>query len=85
MPRVEVYTKLLCPYCYRAKSLLESKAVQFEERDVTMDASGRTEMINRAQGQTTVPQIFINDRHIGGCDDLFALDRAGELDALLAG
>lgn len=84
MPKIEVYTKFLCPYCSRAKALLSSKNVQFDEWDITMDRDMRTKMIARAKGRTTVPQIFINDQHIGGSDDLAALNQKGELDLLLA-
>lgn len=85
MPKVEVYTKAFCPYCSRARALLGTKGVDFEEIDITMDASLRRTMIDRANGGNTVPQIFIDGRHIGGSDDLAALDRQGELDPLLAG
>lgn len=84
MPKVEIYTKFLCPYCTRAKSLLKAKGVAFEEHDISMGGRGRTEMLERSGGRTTVPQIFIDGRHIGGSDDLAALDRAGGLDPLLA-
>ena len=84
MAKVEIYTKFLCPYCTRAKSLLASKGVEFTEYDITMGGPKREEMLQRAPGRTTVPQIFIDDRHIGGSDDLAALDRAGGLDPLLA-
>lgn len=84
MPRVEIYTKFLCPYCSRAKSLLKSKGVEIEEIDITLGGPDRAVMLDRAAGQTTVPQIFINGAHIGGSDDLAALDRAGGLDPLLA-
>jgi glutaredoxin 3 len=84
MPKVEIYTKFLCPYCTRAKKLLGDKGVNFEEYDITMGGPKRAEMLQRANGGSTVPQIFINDRHVGGSDDLAALDRAGKLDALLA-
>jgi glutaredoxin 3 len=83
MPKVEIYTKDWCPFCGRAVALLESKGVGFEEYDIGRDSAKRGEMIDRANGRRTVPQIFIDDRHIGGCDDLFALDRAGQLDSLL--
>jgi len=83
MPKVEIYTKFTCGFCYRAKALLENKNVSFEETDITMGGSKREEMIQRSGGRMTVPQIFIDDRHIGGSDDLAALDRSGELDALL--
>jgi glutaredoxin 3 len=85
MPKIEIYTKFLCPYCARAKSLLHRKGAAFEEHDITMGGPDRTVMIERANGRTTVPQIFIGERHIGGSDDLAALEAAGELDALLAG
>ena len=85
MPKVEIYTKFLCPYCSRAKALLTSKGVAFDEYDISMGGPKRAEMLERANGRTTVPQIFIDDRHIGGSDDLAALDRAGGLDPLLAG
>jgi glutaredoxin 3 len=84
MPRVEIYTKFLCPYCSRAKALLESKGVAFEEIDITMGGEKREEMLGRAPGRTTVPQIFIGGTHVGGCDDLMALDSAGKLDPMLA-
>jgi glutaredoxin 3 len=84
MTRIEIYTSAFCGYCARAKQLLTSKGQLFEEIDVTMDAQRRAEMVVRAPGSRTVPQIFINGAHIGGCDDLHALDAAGKLDALLA-
>jgi len=84
MAKVEIYTKMLCPYCSRALRLLASKGVNFEEIDITLGGPKRVEMIQRAQGRTTVPQIFINDRHIGGSDDLAVLDAQGGLDPLLA-
>lgn len=83
MARVEIYTKAFCPYCSRAMRLLADKRVDVEEIDITMGGPRRAEMLTRAGGRTTVPQIFVGDRHIGGSDDLAALDRAGELDALL--
>lgn len=83
MARVEIYTKAFCPYCTRALRLLASKGVKLEEHDITMGGPGRAEMIQRANGRTTVPQIFIDGRHIGGSDDLAALDRQGGLDPLL--
>tara|TARA_R110000824_G_scaffold161984_4_gene337525 strand:- start:1291 stop:1548 length:258 start_codon:yes stop_codon:yes gene_type:complete len=85
MSKVEIYTKFTCGFCFRAKALLENKNVSFEETDITMGGKKREEMIQRSGGRTTVPQIFIDDRHIGGSDDLAALDHSGELDALLAG
>ena len=83
MSKVEIYTKFTCGFCFRAKALLEKKNVSFEETDISMDGKKREEMIQRSGGRTTVPQIFIDDRHIGGSDDLSALDHSGELDALL--
>lgn len=80
---VEIYTKATCPYCQRAKALLRDKGVAFEEYDITMGGPKRAEMIQRADGRTTVPQVFIDDRHIGGSDDLAELDRAGGLAPLL--
>jgi|TARA_R110001606_G_scaffold86103_2_gene194868 glutaredoxin 3 len=85
MSKVEIYTKFTCGFCFRAKALLEGKNVSFEETDISMGGAKREEMIQRSGGRMTVPQIFIDDRHIGGSDDLAALDRSGELDALLAG
>jgi len=84
MAKVEIYTKQFCPYCSRAKQLLRDKNVAFEEYDITMGGAKRQEMLERANGGYTVPQIFIDGRHIGGSDDLAALDRAGKLDPLLA-
>ena len=85
MSKVEIYTKFTCGFCFRAKSLLENKNVSFQETDITMDGAKKEEMIQRSGGRMTVPHIFIDGRHIGGSDDLAALDRSGELDALLAG
>lgn len=84
MAKVEIYTKFLCPYCSRATRLLASKGVEFEEIDISLGGPKRIEMIQRAHGRSTVPQIFIDDRHIGGSDDLAALDARGGLDPLLA-
>ena len=84
MPKVEIYTKFMCPYCTRAARLRASKGVDFEEIDIPLGGPRRVEMIQRANGRTTVPQIFINDRHVGGSDDLAALEAAGRLDHLLA-
>jgi glutaredoxin 3 len=81
--KVEIYTQFGCPYCHRAKALLDAKGVTYTEYDVTMDTKKRTEMAERKPGARTVPQIFIDDAAIGGCDDLHALDAAGKLDALL--
>lgn len=83
MPKVVIYTKPFCPYCARAEALLSKKGVDYEEIIASMDPEKREEMRQRS-GRMTYPQIFIGDRHIGGFDDLYALDRAGELDALLA-
>lgn len=83
MAKIEIYTKFLCPYCSRAKALLVSKGVDFEEIDVTMDAALRRTMIARANGGSTVPQIFIDGHHVGGSDELSALDARGGLDPLL--
>lgn len=82
-PRIEIYTKWGCPYCVRAKGLLGSKGADFTEYDVTMGGPKKAEMLERAPGRTTVPQIFIGGRHIGGSDDLAALESAGKLDPLL--
>ncbi|MGB3808536.1 MAG: glutaredoxin 3 [Parvibaculum sp.] len=84
MADVTIYTTMMCPYCHRAKSLLSKKGVAFKEIDVGMDQAKRDEMTARANGGYTVPQIFINGTHVGGCDDLHALDHAGKLDPLLA-
>ena len=83
-PKIDIYTKFACPYCVRAKALLRNKGVEFEEIDVTFGGEKRNEMMARAPGARTVPQIFIGETHVGGCDDLVALDRAGKLDPLLA-
>ncbi|AUW58857.1 glutaredoxin 3 [Sphingobium sp. SCG-1] len=83
MAHVEIYTKAFCGYCARAKSLLGKKGVAFEEYDITMGGPKRSEMLERAQGGATVPQIFIDGTHVGGSDDLGRLDREGKLDALL--
>lgn len=84
MTRVEIYTTPLCGFCHAAKRLLTQKGVSFVEIDVMADPSRRSEMTQRAMGGRTVPQIFIDDHHVGGCDDLFALERAGKLDPMLA-
>lgn len=83
MAQVEIYTTMLCPYCSRAKQLLEARGVQYKEFDVMTDGKLRAEMRERAGGRTSVPQIFINGQHVGGCDDLYALERAGKLQPLL--
>jgi glutaredoxin 3 len=82
-PEVVVYTTSWCPYCRRAEALLERKAIRYREIDVDADPAGRREMILRTGGRRTVPQIFIGDRLIGGCDELHALEAAGELDRML--
>lgn len=84
MASVVIYTRQFCGYCAAAKKLLESKGVAYIEHDATGAPELRQEMIARANGGSTFPQIFINDRHVGGCDDLHALEREGRLDALLA-
>jgi len=83
MPKITIYTTPICPYCVRAKALLRKKGAPFDEVDVFMDSAARGEMEARAKGRRTVPQIFIGDRHVGGCDELYLLDNAGELDPLL--
>lgn len=84
MPDIEIYTTPYCPYCLDAKALLNKKGVAFTELDVSRDRDLRQHMVQRAQGRTTVPQIFIGEIHVGGCDDLYALEGAGGLDPLLA-
>ncbi len=85
MAKVKIYTTPICPYCVRAKSLLKKKGAKFEEVDVFIDPDARAEMETLSRGRRSVPQIFIGERHVGGCDDLYALDHAGKLDALLTG
>lgn len=84
MKPVEIYTSPFCGYCHAAKRLLTSKGVDFLEIDVMVTPERRAEMVQRANGGRTVPQIFIGGEHVGGCDELHALERAGKLDALLA-
>ncbi|MEM1195098.1 MAG: glutaredoxin 3 [Pseudomonadota bacterium] len=84
-PVIDMYTKFACPFCVRAKRLLSSKGVEVNEYDITMGGAKRDEMLSRAPNAMTVPQIFIGDVHVGGSDDLAALEEAGKLDALLAG
>lgn len=84
MQSVEIYTTQICGFCHAAKRLLTSKEVSFQEIDVGKNPDRRGEMTQRANGGRTVPQIFVGDIHVGGCDDLFALERAGKLDALLS-
>ncbi|HLG87728.1 MAG TPA: glutaredoxin 3 [Alphaproteobacteria bacterium] len=83
MPKVEIYTQPFCGYCTRAKRLLDRKGIAYEEIDVMMTPSRRSEMIRRADGRTTTPQIFIDDQGVGGCDELMELDASGQLDPLL--
>lgn len=84
-PDIVIYTKFGCGYCYRAKRLLDEKGAAYTEHDITMGGARRDEMLERAPQARTVPQIFVGDTHVGGSDDLSALDRAGKLDALLSG
>lgn len=84
MAKVEIYTKFLCPFCTRAKTLLTKKGVAFEEFDISAGGPMRAEMLERAGGRSTVPQVFIDGKHIGGSDDLAALERSGGLDPMLA-
>jgi glutaredoxin 3 len=84
MSKIQIYTTPICPYCVRAKALLKKKGAEFEEIDVFMDSDKRDEMQKRARGGRTVPQIFIGETHVGGCDDLYALESKGQLDPLLA-
>ena len=84
MQPVTVYTKPLCPYCFRAIALLKKKGAAINEISAAFDKSKRDEMLSRSNGKTTYPQIFVGDTHVGGCDDLMALDAAGKLDPLLA-
>lgn len=83
MAKIEVFTKFFCPYCSRAKALLDRKGVEYQEIDLTMDRAGFDAMVERAGGARTVPQIFIDGKHIGGSDDMAALDARGGLDPLL--
>lgn len=83
MPPITIYTKGWCPYCAAAKKLLDDKGAAFTEIDIEAKPEKRAEMIQKAGGRTTVPQIFIGERHVGGCDDLYALDERGQLEALL--
>ena len=83
MPKIEIYTQPWCPYCERAVHLLTTKGVEFNEIDAPQGSKARAEVRERSGGRTSAPQIFIDGQHIGGCDDLVALDRAGKLNALL--
>jgi len=84
MAQVTIYTKPFCPFCVRAVSLLEKKGVAFDEISAAFDADKKAEMMERSGGRATFPQIFIGDTHVGGCDDMMALEQAGKLDPLLA-
>ncbi len=84
MAQVEIYTTKVCPYCVRAKNLLNAKDVDFVEHDLTGDDTGREALLKKSNGMRTVPQIFIDGVHVGGCDDLYALESAGKLTPLLA-
>ena len=83
MPAITIYTKSWCTYCSAAKDLLKTKGAAFTEIDIEKKPEARAEMIRKAGGRSTVPQIFIGERHVGGCDDLYALDQGGQLDKLL--
>ena len=83
MAKVEIYTGMMCGFCSAAKRLLKQKGVDFEEADTSFNSAKKQEMLSRANGSHTVPQIFIDDEHIGGCDDLYALESSGQLDAKL--
>lgn len=83
-PKIEVYTWSRCPFCIRAKALLNEKGVEFTEYVIDGDEAARSQMALRANGRRSVPQIFINDRHVGGCDDLYELEFQGKLDSLLS-
>jgi len=85
MPKVTIYTTPFCPYCHSAKALLKRKNVEYSEIDVSFDPQERQRMVLKAQGRRTVPQIFIGETHVGGSDELHALERQGKLDPLLAG
>ena len=84
-PQIDIYTKFGCPFCVRAKRLIDEKGATYAEHDITMGGPKRDEMLGRAPGAMTVPQIFIGDTHVGGSDNLAALEAAGKLDGLLAG
>ena len=85
MTKIEIYTWSTCPYCIRAKSLLDKKGVKYTEHNITGDNAARSKMIERTGGPKSVPQVFVNDVHYGGCDDLHALDAQGKLDRILNG
>lgn len=83
MANVEIYSSPFCGFCMRAKALLDSKGVEYTDHDVMMNSTKRQEMLSRSGGRTSVPQIFIGEEHVGGCDELMALERSGKLDPLL--
>ncbi len=83
MKKVTIYSKTICPYCVKAKRLLDQKGASYEEINIEDSEELRTEMMDKAGGRKTVPQIFIGERHVGGCDDLYSLEETGELDDLL--
>jgi glutaredoxin 3 len=83
--RVEIYSTMLCPFCYQAKSLLKSKGVQYEEIDVMLCPGKRREMVERSGGRTSVPQIFVDGTHIGNCDEIYEMESKGELTGILEG
>lgn len=84
-PKIDIYTKLGCGYCFRAKQLLDSKGAEYTEHDITMGGPKKEEMLARAPGARSVPQIFIGENHVGGSDELSALERGGKLDSMLVG
>ena len=83
MQKVTIYTRAFCPYCSRAVSLLQKKGVDFDEIDAGMDPARKQEMVTRANGARTFPQVFVGERHVGGCDELMALEKAGKLDPMI--
>lgn len=85
MPRIEIYTTMFCGFCHRAKRLLQERGVEFTEIDVLADGARRKEMHQRSGGRTSVPQIFIDGRHVGGCNELYELDRSGKLASMIRG
>ena len=85
MARIEIYSSMLCGYCYRAKKLLDSKGAAYKDIDVMLRPGRRAEMTERSGGRTSVPQIFVDGHHIGNCEELYALEAAGKLDAILEG
>ncbi len=85
MAKIEIYTSPLCGFCHHAKGLLNRKQAAFEDIDVMMDRVRKAEMVERAGGRTSVPQIFIDGHHVGGCDELYALEASGKLDSMLDG